>query len=324
MSELMRILITGGSGFIGTHLIDSLSEKKHPIINLDIKAPIIGSQREFWHKCDIRNFLAMKNAFSSFQPTHIIHLAAESCVDGETVADYSTNTVGTKLLLKAVSEYDSVSKVIITSSQHVREPGAGPPAHDEDFIPFKAYGESKVITEKLTREAGLNCYWTIIRPSTIWGPFHEGLTTGLWRVMKKGMYFHPGKDRVIRSYGYVKNTVFQIESILSAKPGVVNEKVLYVGDPCINQYEWVNQFSRNLTGRDVREVPQPLLCWLSLFGDGLRHINIKFPLYTERFKNMTTNNPVPVDETIKLLGPVPYSLQDGVKETVQWIDRCVY
>ena len=60
--------------------------------------------------------------------------------------------------------------------------------------------------------------------------------------------------------------------------------------------------------------------WPRLFGDILASIGVKFPMYSSRYKNMTTSNIVPIGVTIETFGDPPYSLEDGVQETVQWME----
>jgi GlcNAc-P-P-Und epimerase len=319
-----RFLITGGSGFIGAHLVDSLINETVEIINIDVEKPMKEAQISFWKECNILNKDLLFEIISKFQPTHIIHLAAEAKTDCPTIEDYQTNTLGTINLLEVIAKVDCVERIIITSSQHVRKPGSGLPENDQDFEPYKLYGESKVITEKVTREANLKCCWTIIRPTTIWGQGHIGLAEGLWSVINRGYYFHPKNDPVIRSYGYVKNVVYQINQILAAPEESVNRKVLYLGDACGKQSEWINGFSLQMTGKKIREIPKPLIYCIALAGELLDKIHIKFPLDMSRYRNMTTTNPVQMDKTFELLGPSPFSYEQGVKETLSWLKENNY
>src|SRR4029077_9309894 len=161
---------------------------------------------------------------------------------------------GTRNILEAIRTTPSVQRAIITSSQFVSAPGRLP-KNDTDYFPETVYGESKVITEKLTREANLSACWTIIRPTNIWGPWHMRYRREFWRVVERGLYVHPGRQPVIRCYGYVKNVVHQIEKIFNAQRVLVDRKTIYLGDPPINLFDWTNGFSRALTGRPVRIVP---------------------------------------------------------------------
>ena len=74
----MRYLITGGSGFIGSNLIEELLKKNYQIMNVDIKAPNIESHGSLWREQDILDFPGLLAAFREFQPTHVIHLAAQA------------------------------------------------------------------------------------------------------------------------------------------------------------------------------------------------------------------------------------------------------
>ena len=317
--DRMRILCTGGSGFIGTHLIDGFLAKGIELINVDIAKPKKQTHNAFWRECNILDLDSLNKVFREFQPSHIVHLAARATMEGKSLDDFRDNTVGTANVLEAVKKTASISRVIITSSQHVRKPGSGLPQHDEDFAPHGLYGESKVITEQLTRRAGLSCPWTIIRPTTVWGPWHPSLPGGLWTIMKRGVYFHPQNDPVIRSYGYVKNVVWQIEKMLEAPSDLINHEVYYVGDSLTLQINWINAFSMALTKRNVTQVPKEWIRLLARIGDGLGIIGIKFPMDSPRYFNLTTTNPVPIDRVIKQFGPPPYSLENGIAETISWL-----
>lgn len=321
MQNGSRVLCTGGSGFIGFHFCMRLIEQNIMFLNLDIKSPLVEEHKEAWSTCDILDDEKVLNIFHTFKPTYVVHLAARTSMEGESLNDYRENTIGTENVLEAIRKTPSVERVVVTSSQHVRKPGSGLPQYDEDFNPHGFYGESKVKTERLTRSADLDCVWTIIRPTNVWGPWHPFLADGLWRLMKKGLYVHPKDDPVIRSYGYVKNVVWQIGQILKARASVVNKKTMYIGEAPIKQRDWINAFSIAFNNHKVYTLPKSLIQALAWVGDLLRFAGFSFPMYSERFFNLTTSNPVPTDETIDLFGQPPYSLGDGVKATVAWLEK---
>jgi GlcNAc-P-P-Und epimerase len=314
-----RLLCTGGSGFIGTHFCDDLIEKGVTFINVDKQAPRKESHRGFWRNTNILDVEGLQREFAEFQPTHVVHLAARAVLEGNSLDDFVDNTVGTKNVLEAVRNTPGVSRVIITSSQHVFNRNGRMPANDLDFAPYGLYGQSKVITENVTREANLACCWTIIRPTSVWGAWHSVYVPGLWTVMKKGLYFHPSGDSVVRGYGYVRNVVWQMEKILQAPAELVNQKLFYVGDAQTRQIEWVNAFSKALTGRDVRLFPKQVIHLLALMGDFLSLFSIKFPMYGDRYRNLTSDNPVPMQPVLDAFGPPPCTLREGVDETVEWL-----
>lgn len=315
----MKILVTGGSGFIGTHLITHLLRCGYNVVNVDCVKPSDEHHIAMWSNCSILDKNALSEVFREFQPKFVVHLAAYASMEAVSLDEFRVNTEGTANVLWGAQQSASLERVIVTSSQHVRRPGSGLPANDTDYVPYEFYGESKAITERVTRDADLSCVWTIIRPTAVWGPNQPPLADGIWRVISRGLYFHPANDQVIRSYGYVKNVVWQIESLLHIPAVMVNRKTLYVGDANICQYDWVNGFARELTGRNVRTLPLIFIRGLSKLGDALIAFGFRFPIYGSRLHNLITNNPVPIEPTLQLLGPPPFSLEDGIRETVVWL-----
>lgn len=114
----MNILITGGAGFIGSHVVRSFV-KRYPdyrIINLDLLTyagnlenikDIEERDNYEFVKADIRDLEQMRMLFEKYDITHVIHLAAESHVD-RSIADplvfIKTNVFGTSNLLQAAKE----------------------------------------------------------------------------------------------------------------------------------------------------------------------------------------------------------------------------
>jgi nucleoside-diphosphate-sugar epimerase len=194
------------------------------------------------------------------------------------------------------------------------------PQSDEDYFPETVYGQSKVITEQLTRTANLKCCWTIVRPTNIWGPWHLRYRREFWRIVERGWYVHPGNEPVIRCYGYVKNVVDQMRRILELPNDSACGKTLYLGDPPADLKNWVDGFSRALTGRSVRVVPRPVIRILALFGDAPSALTGKpFFINSSRYRSMITNYDTPMQPTFDVLGWNHYSLTDGINETVNWL-----
>ena len=320
-APVMKVLITGASGFIGTNLVEVLSRKRNRILNYALHAPLEPEHMQYWHRGDILDPAATKEAFQQFQPEWVIHLAARAECDETTTVEkgYRVNTEGTRNILDAIRTTPSVQRTIITSSQFVCAPGRLP-KDDTDYFPETVYGQSKVITEKLTREADLGCCWTIIRPTNVWGPWHLRYRREIWRVLERGLYLHPGRQPVIRCYAYVKNVVAQIQKIFEAPPNLVHGKTIYLGDPPADIFNWVNGFSQALTGRSVRVVPRQVMRALALLGDIPTYLTGKpFLINSSRLRSMTTDYTTPMERTFELLGENPYTLQDGMRDTVEWL-----
>jgi nucleoside-diphosphate-sugar epimerase len=319
---MMKILVTGASGFIGTNYIEFYSSQDCELLNIDIQKPLEPVHERLWKKGDIMNPAELEAVFAEFLPTHVVHMAGRAeCDECTTVEEgYAVNTTGTKNVLNAIRNTPSIERVIIVSSQYV----AGPsrlPEHDEDYFPVTIYGQSKVITEQLTRKANLGCVWTLVRPTNIWGPWHMRYRREVWRVIDIGMYMHPGWKPVVRAYGYVGNIVWQMDQILKAPKETVDRQVFYLGDRPDDIYEWVNTFSIALIGKSARRIPRYVLAPVGRIGDLLTKRGKTFPLTSSRFESMTSDYHTSMDKTFEAFGDPPFSLQQGVKETVNWLEQ---
>ncbi|GHA85449.1 dTDP-glucose 4,6-dehydratase [Algimonas arctica] len=114
---MMRLLITGGCGFIGSFVVRKAIEQGHHVINLDALtyaanpanlADLEGRADYDFTKVDIRDADAVTQAFQTYDPDCVMHLAAESHVDRsiEGPADFiETNVVGTLNLLQAARQH---------------------------------------------------------------------------------------------------------------------------------------------------------------------------------------------------------------------------
>lgn len=313
-----RVLVTGGSGFIGTHLVERLRSSSAEVINLDIARPKIQEHLTFWRECNIMSTETLNSMFSAFQPYQVIHLAARADLGGQTIEDYLVNSQGTKNIADAINRTASVERAVFVSTQLVVGPGALP-THDQDFRPYSVYGESKVLSEKAIRSAHLSCTWTIVRPTNIWGSWSAPYNRSFWLGLKKGLYIHPGSQPVKRSFGYVGNVVSQLDKILSSPKKAVHERVFYVGDEVIDLLDWINAFAVELTGKEVRVAPRFALQSLALAGDGVIALGGNFPIYSARFRRMRENYTTPMTTTFAAFGKPETPLHEGVKETVAWL-----
>jgi len=323
LKENIKILITGGSGFIGTNLVEHYVTKGYRVLSLDKAPPKIQNHLSIWKQVDILDLESLSANIQAFQPSHIIHLAARTDLDEKkNIEGYKTNTLGVENLLTASKGCSDLKRVMFTSSMYVCQPGYQP-THYDDYLPHTVYGQSKVLSEKIVKEKSLLPFeWLIIRPTSIWGPwFGHPYKDFFYHVKKKTFVLMSGKTAT-KTYGFIYNSIVQIDHLLFTDSATVNQKTFYIGDhPALNVNEWAEEVSQQLNIH-LFQVPKIIIRFGAWFGDFLGLCGIKFPLQSFRLKNLTTDNEINLlYDTLKVTPKVPYSTKDGVSITLKWLQK---
>ena len=174
----MKILVTGGAGFIGSHVVDAYVAAGHEVAVLDSLAT--GREENVnpaarLYRADVRNLAQVQQAIGQFRPEIVNHHAAQSEVP-KSVADpgndAEVNVVGGLNVLRAAVDH-SVRKVIFSSSGGALygEPDVVPNDEDHPVRPLSPYGTSKYAFEQylatFQRTFGLN--YTTLRYANIYG-----------------------------------------------------------------------------------------------------------------------------------------------------------
>ncbi|MEM4590210.1 MAG: NAD-dependent epimerase/dehydratase family protein [Candidatus Micrarchaeia archaeon] len=150
----MKILVTGGAGFIGSNLVDALIRKKHEVIVLDNlstgKIENINKKAVFYN-IDLRDILKLKSLFEKERPEIVYHLAAQINVRRsikDPFYDESVNIAGSLNLLECCKDY-GINRIIYSSSGGAvyGEPNKLPAPEEHEIKPLSHYGASKFAVE---------------------------------------------------------------------------------------------------------------------------------------------------------------------------------
>ncbi len=319
----MKVLVTGGSGFIGTNMISLLVEQGFDVVNYDIRKPTLDSHLKFWFEVDICDKSKIAISIEKDNPDYIIHLAARTDLNEKSNLDgYKANIDGVRNIMDSAGSLIELKRIIVASSMLVCQLGYTPSGFD-DYAPNSLYGESKVHTEKIVKEYSFD--WIIVRPTSIWGPWFGEPYKNFFDLVIKGLYFNiPVKYASTKTYGYVENTCIQIFNLLITEDLSVKHNYFYLGDiEPINIADWAIRIRRLNNQSKPITMPKWLLKLAAKVGDILKlkfQIH-KFPMNSFRYKNMTTNNIIEdIKRTIKFTNYIPdKNIDQEISITLNWI-----
>ena len=153
----MRIIVTGGCGFIGSHLVDELVNLKHQVIVIDNLSAsenekFYFNEKASYYHLDICDKDKIENLF--FQTEYVFHLAAESRIQPAIKNPkhaYSVNVIGTLNILELSKKYN-IKRVILSSTSSVYGLTEKLPTTEEDAIfCLNPYSHSKFLAENLAQ-----------------------------------------------------------------------------------------------------------------------------------------------------------------------------
>ncbi|MCF6139764.1 NAD(P)-dependent oxidoreductase [Flavobacterium sp. K77] len=318
---MAKILVTGGSGFIGSNLVEYLSSKNHEVGNYDVKSPRNKVFVDNWIQGNILDIKKLQACFYVFQPDYVIHLAARTDLnESQSIEGYAANIEGVENLIKVINTHPNIKRTIYASSRMVCKIDYIPQSFD-DFCPPNLYGESKVIGEKLVQEKAKHDF-VIVRPTSIWGPFFEIPYRTFFDTVRKKIFFIPNNYNPKKSFGFVHNTTYQLEKILFA-PKEALEQNYYLADyPALELKSWADMIAHEFHQEKSKTIAFLPLKMASKIGDYLQKLGWKNPPLTSfRLNNLITNMVYDTTSLEKLCGPLPYTLKDGVRITAAWIKQ---
>jgi len=205
--ENNKILIIGGSGFIGRHFFSKLS-KKNKVFIIDLKTNNSNDQFRMDIKKKIQNLSELNNI------DLIINLAAIHKEPGHEDYEYfETNIRGAENVCEFAENIDC-KNIIFTSS--IAPYGIEDKLKDETTIPqpVTAYGFSKLQAEKIhvawQKKDEANRILTIVRPGIVFGKFENANMFRLVKLVHKRFFFYMGNRNTAKASVYVKELVNQL------------------------------------------------------------------------------------------------------------------
>lgn len=317
---MTRVAITGGSGFIGTNLIEHYTARGVPVINLDPVEPRHPEQIQHWRKIDPLDISDVGGVLSEFAPTCVFHLGARTDLRGTTINDYAWNIAGVEVILAACNALASLNRVIFASSRLVCRIGYQPTC-DTDYCAPNAYGESKARGEQIIRHGQAAFPWVIVRPTSIWGPWFYIPYRTFFMTIAANRYVHIVGNPIQKSFGYVGNTVHQLATIAESSHGTLDGTTLYLADyPPLDVVDFANRIQREIGSRPIHRAPRAVVRPAALFGDVLQRLGWNEPPLTSfRLANLLTEMVYDTEPLRGLIPKLPYSLDEGIQHTVAWL-----
>jgi UDP-glucose 4-epimerase len=176
----MKILVTGGAGFIGSHVVDTLIDSGHQVIVVDSFWEHGGGRRENvhaqaqFHKLDVRD-AACAALIQAERPEVISHHAAQHSVKISTDTpelDASVNVLGLINLLSAAQKAGTRKVIFASSGATYGMPASLPITERTPQLPESPYGISKLVSEHYLRywRASFGLEYTALRYGNVYGP----------------------------------------------------------------------------------------------------------------------------------------------------------
>jgi nucleoside-diphosphate-sugar epimerase len=316
-----KVLVTGGSGFIGVNLTKFLLEKDFEVLNLDLKPPLDSSQSHVWTRADILDLASLTELVKGFKPNFVFHLAARTDLGGKSISDYLVNTKGVENLISALSDLEvPVRKTTYFSSRLVFKNGYQP-SSTFDYAPSTIYGESKISMEKIiVQKASEASDWTILRPTSIWGPWFETPYRDFFDQVSRGRFVKVFGHNPLKSFGFVGNAVDYAYQIGIEKPHLLSRDTYWLCDPePIALNHWSELISKHLNVKKPGSSPLFLLRAVAFFGDWVsKGIWKSFPLTSFRLKNLLTNMVYDTEFLRDLSSARTVSLEESIAITARW------
>lgn len=317
----MRILVTGGNGFIGSHVVEQLLAQGHEL-RLFLRRT---SKTEFlagidgWERVDgdLRDEASLARGVAGVDA--VVHLGGVTTA--RTEAEFmAVNGGGTAALVRA-ARAAGVRRFVYVSSLAAGGPSAdGRPVGPDAVRPLSAYGRSKAAGERavLCHQDGMSV--AVVRPGAVYGPRDRAFLP-LYRIAKLGFFPLLGDGENLVSFLHVEDAAAAIVS--AVQPSAPSGSIYTACDGKPHSWrELVDAFAKAV-GRQPRLVRTPVLLYLAAgYAGGLASALLRrpLPLNPDQVAQMRQRYWVCDNECIsRELGWQPrVGIEEGMARTVRW------
>ena len=313
----MNILVTGGSGFIGTNLVADLLNEGHRVVIYDKR-----KSEKYPELCivgDVRDKEKLTRSLSGIDAVY--HLAAEHRDDVKPASlYYEVNVGGAENIVYTLKKND-VKRLIFTSTVAVYGLNSKTPKEDSSLKPFNDYGKSKYKAEtvfnKWADSDETYCLITV-RPTVIFGEKNRGNVYNLLYQLSLGKFIMVGKGTNRKSMGYVFNLTSFLVTLLKSPPGqfVYN----YADKPDLSMDELVEIY-HNTIGENHKnnfKIPYALGLMGGYCYDMLAKITGKtYPISSIRIKKFCADTVVNTDKLQNTDFVPSYTLPEGLSRMIK-------
>lgn len=327
---MTKILITGASGFVGTHLLEAVSKLGWEIHAAVRKSSNIDNIKSFVSQfiyLDQSDFAAVKDCFETTSYDYVIHAAAltKAKTEQELLAANVRNTEN--LIRAAFTSSNPPKRFVFVSSLAAIGPIAydAPSSITEDtvYAPVTAYGRSKRDAEQMIKEHFAAWPISVFRPTAVYGPREKDLFI-LFDTLNKGIEPYIGRAPQKLSFVYVKDLVQVL--ILGCTVAQENLQFYNISDGKVyNRFAMADIFKALFAKKTFRfYVPFAVVSWVAKLSAFLYRNSTKTPtIYPERLGELTAQNwSCSIEKANNKLGYVPdYDLKKGLTEALLWYKK---
>ena len=324
----MKVLVTGGTGFIGEHLVQYLVQQNYTVLVLyrsKEKLKRTGNKKIIPVKGDITKYRSLEKAMDGC--AYVFHLAAYAKVWARDKETYKNiNYTGTKNVLDAALK-TGVKKVIITSTAGVFGPSLNhSPVNEETSRRvnyFSDYERTKDLADTLVaREYADKLDVCMVCPTRVYGPGALSESNSVTKLVKmyveRKFMFLPGNGRSIGNYVFIEDVVNGL--LLALDKGKSGERYILGGEN-VSFIEFFNILAAE-TGKKIPliKVPTCLMIAIASFFKAFAVLFAFSPLITPGWARKYLHNwIVSSNKATRQLGYKPTSLRNGIKLTVNWL-----